>query len=339
MVDSQRRFCFTVLIVFICIISSHRDNTSEGVWNNRGCVLHCVMGRFQELESLAQGTHGAVVKALDTKTGRHVAIKRPHYYEREVPVVVIREIKLLKEICHENVVHLVDVFVSNSQVAIVYELAARGALSQLLSDGTKHFSPAEVKGMVQMLLSGTAALHAAFVMHRDIKPDNVLVTQDGVLQLADFGLAKPFGDSECSLDTPEVVTYPYRAPELFFGAFCYSPVVDCWSVGCCAVEIWNRAPLFSSASELDALKSVAGLLDLAWAGAEHLPKFLRFRSPPADADPSAALHRVLPAAPPAFVALCVGLLTPDPRQRLPAKLALEQQYFNEEPQMAKLSFS
>eukprot|EP01061_Rhynchopus_euleeides_P010694 TRINITY_DN20206_c0_g1_i1.p2 TRINITY_DN20206_c0_g1~~TRINITY_DN20206_c0_g1_i1.p2 ORF type:complete len:301 (+),score=81.36 TRINITY_DN20206_c0_g1_i1:85-987(+) len=289
------------------------------------------MLRFRELETLAQGSHGVVVKGLDTKTGKQVAIKKPLFYENEVPLGLIREVKLLQELKHENVVELIQVYASGGQVNVAYELVERGSLAALIADPREHLDTATVKGIVHMMLSGVSALHNHFIMHRDIKPDNILVSADGVLKLADFGLAKPFGESERSCDTPEVVTYPYRAPELFFGAYFYSPVIDCWSVGCCAVETWNRSPLFSPASELDALRSIASLVSLQWEGAECLPRFIAFKSPPADPDPASALAKVMHSAPPALIRLVAGLLEPDPRKRLSADVALKSEFFQEEP--------
>ena len=288
------------------------------------------MGRYQELNTIAQGSHGIVVRAKDATTGRVVAIKRPLYYDNEVPLGLIREIKILKELRHANVVELLDVYVSGGQVHLAYELLEMGSLSELLASTQVILDCAVVKGMLQMLLSGVAALHAGFVMHRDLKPDNILVSAEGVLKIADFGLSKRYGDSESVVDTPEVVTYTYRAPELFFGAYRYSPVVDCWSVGAIAVEMWNRAPFFTSDTELDALRSIASIFDLAWPGADTLPHYTSFKTAPAQPAPT-TLRALMRSAPQSLVDLVAALLEPNPAQRAAATDALRCLFFEEAP--------
>ena len=108
--------------------------------------------------------------------------------------------------------------------------------------------------MYQLLL-GTAFCHGRRVLHRDLKPQNLLITEDGFLKLADFGLARAFGIPLRNY-THEVVTLWYRAPELLLGYKLYCTAVDIWSIGCIFAEIATRRPLFPGDSEIDALYKI-----------------------------------------------------------------------------------
>ena len=92
------------------------------------------------------------------------------------------------------------------------------------------------------LLRGLKYIHSANVLHRDLKPGNLLVNEDCDLKIADFGLARTF--SEADLMTEYVVTRWYRSPELLLNARAYSAAVDIWSVGCILMELYNKEPLF-----------------------------------------------------------------------------------------------
>ena len=89
-------------------------------------------------------------------------------------------------------------------------------------------------------------------MHRDLKPQNLLIDRTGALKLADFGLARAFGVPVRAY-THEVVTLWYRAPEILLGSRDYSTPVDIWSAGCIFAEMWNRCALFQGDSEIDEL--------------------------------------------------------------------------------------
>ncbi|KAJ9455092.1 Cyclin-dependent kinase 7 [Diplonema papillatum] len=286
------------------------------------------MGSYRVLSTIARGTHGVVLKAEDTETGDIVALKKPVYDLHEVPLTVVREIKLLKEIQHENVVRLLDVIVESGQVVVAYEHLALGSLAGLIANPDIVIDVAVCKGFARMILTGVRALHENFVVHRDVKPDNLLVGDDGVVKVADLGLSKPFCQSDADWDTPEVVTFPYRAPELFFGAYAYSPAIDCWSVGCVVAELWNRVPLFPHDSELSALQAMAALFDLSWPGADLLPRYLSFKP---DTHTKLPLSAYLPAAPASLVTLVESLLTPQPSKRPTADLALAAPFFSEAP--------
>jgi serine/threonine protein kinase len=121
------------------------------------------------------------------------------------------------------------------------------------------FDPFTVKSFIFQLLQGVAYCHRNYIMHRDLKPQNLLVDDNAILKVADFGLARPFSPT-LSKYSAEVVTLWYRAPELLLGQEDYDSSVDIWSVGCIMCELVNGTPLFTGASEYSQLKAIFSLL-------------------------------------------------------------------------------
>merc|ERR1712042_358761 len=105
---------------------------------------------------------------------------------------------------------------------------------------------------LKQLLEGIAYCHKHRVLHRDLKPQNLLIDQHGAIKLADFGLARAFG-VPVRVYTHEVVTLWYRAPEVLLGAARYSTPVDLWSIGTIFAELATKKPLFHGDSEIDQL--------------------------------------------------------------------------------------
>jgi len=108
----------------------------------------------------------------------------------------------------------------------------------------------QVKKYLYQLLNGIEKCHRHKVLHRDLKPQNLLINREGLLKLADFGLARAFGIPVKNF-THEVVTLWYRAPDILLGSKNYTTSVDIWSVGCIFAEIVNRTPLFAGQNDVD----------------------------------------------------------------------------------------
>lgn len=182
-----------------------------------------------------------------------------------------------------------------------------------------------------MTLEGLAYLHARWCSHRDLKPNNLLLTRDGVLKIADLGMSREWGHAGEVL-SPQVVTRWYRAPELLFGARLYdAAAIDVWAVGCIWVELYNRAPLFPGSSDLDQLGRIFSVTgtpsDATWPDASRLPDFLQY-----EPCPPQPLGPLVPSAAPAAVALLQRLLTLDPRGRPSAADALgDRAYWDAAP--------
>jgi cyclin-dependent kinase len=219
------------------------------------------------------GTYGVVYKAKDlTHPGRIVALKkiRLEAEDEGVPSTAIREISLLKEMNDPNIVRLLNiVHADGHKLYLVFEFldldlkkymealpVSDGGRGKSLPDGSGPdlgrlgLGDAMVKKFMSQLCEGVRYCHSHRVLHRDLKPQNLLIDREGNLKLADFGLARAFG-VPLRTYTHEVVTLWYRSPEILLGGRQYSTGVDMWSVGCIFAEMCTRKPLFPGDSEID----------------------------------------------------------------------------------------
>jgi len=218
------------------------------------------MERYQKLEKIGEGTYGVVYKAKDRVTGEMIALKkiRLEAEDEGIPSTAIREISLLKELQHSNIVRLYDVVHTERKLTLVFEFLDQD-LKKYLDVRDGGLQPAIMKSFLYQLLRGVAYCHHHRVLHRDLKPQNLLINREGELKLADFGLARAFGIPVRSY-THEVVTLWYRAPDVLMGSRKYSTPVDVWSIGCIFAEMANGRPLFAGTSENDQLDRIFRLL-------------------------------------------------------------------------------
>lgn len=211
------------------------------------------LDRYQKLGKVGEGTYGVVYKARDRVTDELVALKKTRLESEDegVPSTAIREISLLRELTHENIVDLKDVIHSDQKLYLVFEFLDQD-LKKYMDNVGKKLKPMLVKSYMQQLLQGIDFCHKRRILHRDLKPQNLLIDRAGKLKLADFGLARAFG-VPIRTYTHEVVTLWYRAPEILLGGTQYSTAVDIWSIGCIFAEMVSRTPLFPGDSEIDEL--------------------------------------------------------------------------------------
>eukprot|EP00741_Cyanophora_paradoxa_P005123 tig00000863_g4965.t1 len=282
--------------------------------------------RYAKAHKVGEGTYGNVFLATDKLTGRTVALKKIKAgdVKEGVNFTALREIKLLQELRHPNVVELLDVFSRNGSVYLVFEFLETD-LDAVIRDSSLILYEADIKAYMLMLMRGVLACHDSWILHRDLKPDNLLIAPDGQLKIADFGLARMFGSPDRNLSN-QVVTRWYRAPELFFGAKKYGAAVDMWAVGCIFAELMLRVPYFPGESDIDQLAKIFAALgtptDADWPGMRELPgyvEFEEFRGTP---------FRILfKAASDQALDLLGRLLTYNPAKRITAAEALQHPYF------------
>jgi len=281
---------------------------------------------------LGEGTYGKVYKARNKRTGEHVAMKQMKLEAQEegVPSTAIREIALLKELHHVNVVRLLDVFCKPSMLVLVFELLEND-LKKYMKSQHGRLTPAVVKMLSFQLCRGVEFCHASRIIHRDIKPQNLLINQRLCLKLADFGLARAF-TVPVPKYTHEVVTVWYRPPEILLGAALYSVPVDLWSIGCVIAEMATGAPLFAGDSEIDTLFKVFQKLgtptEEVWPGLSELPDF-KPTFPKWPVRPWASIRNTAQQVGTDGIDLLEYLMRYDPRQRLSARGSLKHAYMGD----------
>lgn len=192
-----------------------------------------------------------------------------------IPSTAIREISLLRGLKHHAVVELMDIVVADGFIYMVFEYLCMD-LKKVL-DKKKHVMvPALVKSYLHQLLEALAYCHLNRILHRDLKPQNLLVDAQGHIKLADFGLARAF-NIPLRAYTHEVVTLWYRAPEILLGSKLYTTGVDIWSLGCIYAEMMMLSPLFCGDSEIDQLYKIFRIFgtpdNTTWPGITQLPDF------------------------------------------------------------------
>ncbi|KAJ9473672.1 hypothetical protein DIPPA_17080 [Diplonema papillatum] len=286
---------------------------------------------------IGEGSYGSVYEAEERATRRRVALKRikiDKKYDKEgVPQSALREIQVLRLMRHENVVRLLDVAVAEAadSLHLVFELCEHD-LANLIDKHGAVFKEREVKAIVQQVLSGVRELQRSFVMHRDLKLSNLLYTNDGLVKICDFGLARMYGDPPKSY-TPGVLTLWYRPPELILSETRYTTAADMWSVGCIAGELLAGAPLAPGAHELAQLQHIFTLLGTpdkeAAAYLAGLPGAALVGSVKDTGDET--LSQAFAAFSPSAVSFLRSLLAYLPASRLTVGEALHHPYFDELP--------
>lgn len=239
------------------------------------------MQKYEKLEKIGEGTYGTVFKAKNRETHEIVALKRVRLDDDDegVPSSALREICLLKELKHKNIVRLHDVLHSERKLTLVFEYCDQD-LKKYFDTCNGEIDPDTVKSFMYQLLQGLDFCHSNNVLHRDLKPQNLLINKNGELKLADFGLARAFG-IPVRFYSAEVVTLWYRPPDVLFGAKMYSTSIDMWSAGCIFAELANAGrPLFPGNDDDDQLKRIFKLLGTPteehWPGMTQLPNYRMF---------------------------------------------------------------
>lgn len=288
--------------------------------------------RQYELEEkpVGEGTYGAVYKAKCTVTHRTVAVKRVKmdHDEEGVPSTAIREVAVLKNADHPHIVKLLDVCCAPGKLHLIFEFVDLN-LKQFMKRLNQRLEPSLVRNLQHQLLRGIDFCHSKRILHRDLKPQNILIDGRECLKIADFGMARAFC-IPIPKYTHEVVTTWYRAPEILFGCEQYSLPVDVWSAGCILGEIATGAALFHGDSEIDTIfqifKKLGTPLQAEWPGLAALPDF-KPTFPKWSRKPWAEVRNTAAQLGQAGMQLLDHLLRYDPQKRISARAALQSEYF------------
>ncbi|GAA5928528.1 uncharacterized protein JCM15063_003903 [Sporobolomyces koalae] len=333
------------------------------------------MENYQALEKVGEGTYGTVYKCKQLQTNQIVAMKKIRLEDDDegVPSTALREVSVLMELGQsqhkgsECIVKLLDVIHSDDRLCLVFEYvdldlkrymdaaahahhpnaAAAGgkngawvppaALGEIKGKGrAKRGLPEEIvfKFMSQLCL-GLSHLHSRRILHRDLKPQNLLIDKHGNLKIADFGLARAFG-VPLRTYTHEIITLWYRPPEVLLGGRHYTTAVDVWSVGTIFAEMASGLPLVPGDSEIDQIFKIFRLLGTptsqSWPGLSQMPDFKStfpvWRGATLATEAGGGWDQVLPEMEPSGLDLIKRLLIIDPEKRISAKVALHHPYFH-----------
>jgi cyclin-dependent kinase 10 len=291
---------------------------------------------YRKISRIGEGTYGIVYSAKNKETNEIVALKKIRMEKEKdgLPISSLREIALLKSLQHENIINVKDVVVGGAglhNIFIVMEYCKQD-LAYMMDNTKSHFTFSEVKCIMLQLLRGIQYLHKHFIIHRDLKLSNLLITSKGILKIADFGLAKTCGDPPCPM-TPNVVTLWYRSPELLLGEKNYSFAVDMWSVGCIFGELLKHRPIMPGNTEMNQLQKIFELLGVPnpkiWSGFDRLPLARNVRFP--STQKYNQLKVEFPHVSDNVIDLLNGLLTYDPQKRFTVNQAIHHKYFKESP--------
>jgi serine/threonine protein kinase len=217
---------------------------------------------FRLEKQLGEGTYGDVTKRTHLQTGVPVALKRILTQSEEdgLPATALREISIMRKMDHENVIKLLTVLPGNDRSLMLVCECMEFNLSHLIkAQNTPGLPIGIVRNLAQQLLRGIVAVHQKRVLHRDLKPQNILLDRSFNLKIGDFGLARTCGVPVPGYTT-DVVTRWYRPPELLLGDTQYTPAVDLWSIGCILVEMICGRAVFPADEEDKQLEKVVSTL-------------------------------------------------------------------------------
>ncbi|KEY64313.1 hypothetical protein S7711_06357 [Stachybotrys chartarum IBT 7711] len=285
---------------------------------------------FQQLEKLGEGTYATVFKGRNRQTGELVALKEIHLDSEEgTPSTAIREISLMKELKHENIVALHDVIHTENKLMLVFEFMDGDLKRYMDTHGERGaLKPTTIKSFMYQLLKGIDFCHKNRVLHRDLKPQNLLINNKGVLKLGDFGLARAFGIPVNTFSN-EVVTLWYRAPDVLLGSRTYNTSIDIWSAGCIMAEMFTGRPLFPGTTNEDQIVRIFRIMgtptERTWPGITQLPEY----KPTFQMYATQDLRSILPAIDPTGIDLLQRMLQLRPELRINTTEALQHPWFND----------
>ncbi|KAK9876798.1 hypothetical protein WA026_015036 [Henosepilachna vigintioctopunctata] len=232
---------------------------------------------YIKLEQLGEGSYATVYKGFSNLKNQVVALKEIRLQEEEgAPFTAIREASLLKELKHANIVTLHDIVHTRTTLTFVFEYVHTD-LSQYLERHSGGLDPRNVRLFLFQLLRGLSYCHKRRVLHRDVKPQNLLISEMGELKLADFGLARAKSVPSHTY-SHEVVTLWYRPPDVLLGSTEYSTSLDMWGVGCIFVEMITGVAIFPGVRDTyDQLHKIFKVLGTPteedWEGVSRLPGY------------------------------------------------------------------
>ena len=290
---------------------------------------NAALERYQKVEKVGEGTYGVVYKCKDKDSGNYVALKKIRLENEDegIPSTSIREISILKQLHHPNIVSLVDLIHGEKKLYLVFEFLDHD-LKKYLDINNGPLGPQLVKSYLYQILLAIKYCHSKRILHRDLKPQNLLIDKNGTIKVGDFGLARAFGVPIKTL-THEILTLWYRAPEILLGQKEYSTPVDIWSIGLIFFEMAHKKPLFAGDCEIDQIFKIFQMYgtptEKTWPGITKLPEF-KLSFPQFKGKGIEAYNKNIDKV---GLDLLEKMLQQDPCKRISAKQALNHPYFDD----------
>lgn len=288
------------------------------------------MEKYEKISKIGEGSYGVVFKCRNRVSGMVVAIKK--FVESEddplIRKIAMREIRMLKQLKHPNLVNLLEVFRRKRKLHLVFEYCDHTVLNEL--EAQPNGAPEkQIQRILFQVLRAVQFCHEHNCIHRDVKPENILVTKEGIVKLCDFGFARLLtgpGDEY----TDYVATRWYRAPELLVGDTQYGPPVDVWAIGCVFGELLSGNAIWPGRSDVDQLylmKRTLGDLIPRHMDIFRSNQFFRGISIP-ECDRREPLELKYSTASKEALSLLKGCLVMEPSNRLKCDELMQHEYFN-----------
>jgi len=304
--------------------------------------------KYEKIAKIGQGTFGEVFKARSRTDPKKIVALKKVLMENEkegFPITALREIRILQLLNHDNIVNLIEICRTYNRHKTTFYLVfdfCEHDLAGLLSNFNVKFTLQEIKKVMQQMFEGLYFIHTNKIIHRDMKAANILITKQGILKLADFGLARAISinkGNQANRYTNRVVTLWYRPPELLLGERNYGPAVDMWGAGCIMAEMWTRSPIMQGNTEQHQLTLIAQLCgaitEEVWPGVSSLDFFSKLEIP--RGVKRRVKERLKPYVKDQYACdLIDKLLSLDPCKRLDADNALNHDLFWTDPMPCSL---
>ena len=246
-------------------MNSKKDK-SQKLYNNK----------YLKISKIGGDSFGQVYLVKDKDTQKEYAMKK-FYLDNLGNGGAVKQFEILSKFNHENIHKVVDMFVSPNTNQYLVTPYYKNNLYDYVS---KKLPEKVIKQIILQVLKAANYLHSLKYIHRDIKPDNILISDEGKIILTDFDLCRLESKGKDDQLTRTAVTLYYRAPEIFFGDFYYTNKIDIWSIGCVFAELITGQTLFKGSNELSTLSKIIDIIGCPteenWPGVSELPNYLPF---------------------------------------------------------------
>ena len=290
--------------------------------------------KYEVIGIVGEGAYGIVYKCKNKETGKYVAIKKfKETEDKLVQKTMKRELAMLQMLRHENIVEFQESFVNKGNFFLVFEYVEKNLL-EVLEESPNGLSPKLIRSFVYQMCKAVSYLHKNNMIHRDVKPENLLIDENLNLKLCDFGFARKIKlnkqNNNVDTMTDYVATRWYRSPELLLSGGIYGPEVDYWAIGCIMGELADGNPMFPGENEVDQLDCIIKILG-------NLPEELvnmYYENPIYNEKelfkvkkPETLEKRYLGILSPTAIDFMKGLLELDPSKRLNGDTVFKHKYF------------